>query len=163
MLTVKRHRINTRTSNSSGSNREQLSQGSAAQSFLNGRIRLDPERSCARRVAGRNGELSEAAGFERAYWRIDERLDLCVMKDRFRRVGCLGNGGVMAGQAALIVCGVRGRRFAAVLVATSGGFLCLRVERERPGSQRVGTDRPHHEKRHKFCEALHHWITRCLK
>ncbi len=33
----------------------------------------------------------------------------------------------MAGEAALITCGVRGRRFAAVLVAAGWAFLGLRV------------------------------------
>jgi hypothetical protein len=69
----------------------------ATQSFWNGRIRLDTERSCARRVARRDGELSEAAGFERPDWRIDEKLDSYVMEDRLRRVGCLWNSSVMTG------------------------------------------------------------------
>ena len=67
----------------------------------------------------------------------------------------------MAGYAALIAWGVRGRRFVAVLVAASRAFLGLGGEQKRMGSQRAGTDRHHHKKHNNFCEALHHWIIRC--
>jgi len=135
MPTVRKHRINTRTSNSSGSNRASAFRVRATQNCWNGRIRLDPERSCAWRVARRDAELSEAASFERPDWRINEKLDSYVLEDRLRRVECLGNGSVMASQAALIVCGVPRRSSAAVLVAASRGLLGLRGEQKHLGSQ----------------------------
>jgi len=163
MLTVRKHKINTRTSNSSGSNRAGAFRVSTTQNCWNGRIRLDPERNCAWRVARRHAELSKAAGFERPDWRTDEKLDSYVLEDRLRRVECLGNGSVMASQAALMVCGVPRRSFAVVLVAASRGLLGLRGEQNRMGSQRAGTDRHHHKKHNNFCEALHHWIIGCAK
>jgi hypothetical protein len=127
MPTVRKHRINTRTSHPSESNRAGAFRVRATQSFWNGRIRLDPERSCARWVTGRNGELSQAASFQRLDWRIDEKLDSYVMEDRLRRVGCLWNGSVMAGQAALITLGVWRWSAMIVPVAASRSFLGLRM------------------------------------
>ena len=105
-------------------------------------IGLDPERSCARRVARSDCEMSQAKRCLRAERRIDEKLSRYVMEDRFRHMRCLENASVMAGQAAPVATGVR-RRCAAVLVATSRALLGLPVEQKGLGSRRACAHRHH--------------------
>ena len=72
----------------------------------------------------------------------------------------LGNGNVMADQAALIAAEWRRGSFAAVLVATTGMLIeRLRAEQKRPVSQSAAAHDRHEQKNSSFCEASHHyWI-----
>jgi hypothetical protein len=50
-----------------------------------------------------------------------------------------------------------------VLVAASRAFLGLRVYQKRLRPQKARAHGRYHKKHNEFCEALHHWIVRCLK